>query len=66
MYKVEDRLVFVWRKPWKGTTPGTITNISKRYKGLEVTVEWDDGTTTKTSEEFLEDRTVLLNADKVH
>ena len=68
MYEVGDRLSFVWRKPWKGKTPGTVTKVSKnkRTKEYIIQVAWDDQTVTKTSPTFLNDRTILMNKEPIH
>ncbi|PCI45858.1 MAG: hypothetical protein COB41_00270 [Proteobacteria bacterium] len=64
MYAPGDRLVFVWRKPWKGMTPGTVKSVEKTRRHIEVTVEWDDKSTTISAHTFLEDRTIRMSNDK--
>lgn len=60
MYKEGDRLEFIWRRPFRGKTPGTVLKVNTSGKKL-VTVKWDDGTTTKTSTDFLDNRTSILS-----
>jgi len=68
MYSEGERLLFIWRKPFKGKTPGTVTKVDKndRTKEFTITVAWDDHTVTYTSPNFLNERTIKLNKEKIH
>lgn len=51
------RIAYTWTKPYRGDTPGIIAGIKKTRKGTTVTVQWDDGTVTSSSVEFIEKQT---------
>lgn len=63
IYKVGDRVEFVWKGKWEGVTPGTITKIDKKRK--LVSVAWDDHKSTTSSFEFLSKNTKLI-VDKLN
>lgn len=59
MYNPGDRVLFIWRsKQFPGRTPGTVKYVKRNM----ITVSWDDGTSTRTSQEFLNRNTKRLKS----